>query len=243
MSDTPSIINQPVGTVVNGNDDGKAEDTNGDQKSTARNTEPAGRTQNVAGFPVIDPFDLPANNDTGIITRPRRGRPPGSRNRAGDGGTAATTKTEAPANRGSLESIKDVLFSLHMMGAQLTGLKSLEITKEQSEKLADAIKNVAKHYPVGLTEKQMAWANLAIVAGGIYIPPMVETIRGVKKDTPKPGPVLVRNQTPQPTPAQPQQQGPPQPPPRPPENRPFSIGELTPVMMSNEMPASIDTDL
>jgi hypothetical protein len=44
----------------------------------------------------------------------------------------------------------------------------LELSKEESQKLADAAASVAVYYDIEASKKTMAWVNLSFVMGGIY---------------------------------------------------------------------------
>lgn len=47
-------------------------------------------------------------------------------------------------------------------------VKEIELSEEEAGKLSQASKEVLKHYPLGVSEKTLAWVNLAIVGGSIY---------------------------------------------------------------------------
>jgi hypothetical protein len=49
-------------------------------------------------------------------------------------------------------------------------IPEMELDKEEAKKLADASKEVAKHYSVYIDPKKLAIANLAAVAGFLYGP-------------------------------------------------------------------------
>jgi hypothetical protein len=54
------------------------------------------------------------------------------------------------------------------MIAGATGVKEIEITEAEAAKLAGAVQNVSKYYPVAIDPKSQAWIGLIMVAGGIY---------------------------------------------------------------------------
>jgi len=67
------------------------------------------------------------------------------------------------------------------MGATFTATPELMLTLEESEKLAQAIAEVQKHYPLfELTEKQEAWIGLGMAATAIYGPRLVAIVRNNK---------------------------------------------------------------
>lgn len=114
---------------------------------------------------VIDPAKVGGagsggNSDNGE-SRPRgRGRPRGSRN-----GAKATKP--APLD---LDAISGVLYNIHAMGATILSAPRLAIDEGEAKHLAGALKEVQKHYNIPMTEKAIAWTNLAGVAAMIYGP-------------------------------------------------------------------------
>jgi hypothetical protein len=54
------------------------------------------------------------------------------------------------------------------MGSEILKVPELELDKDECAKLADAIKDVSKYYVTAFDPKKIAWAHLAIIAGGIY---------------------------------------------------------------------------
>lgn len=67
-----------------------------------------------------------------------------------------------------LDGVSTILLSIHAMLAGITNTPELLLTEDESKKVADAATKVAKHYNFNATDKQMAWYNLTLVAGGIY---------------------------------------------------------------------------
>lgn len=68
----------------------------------------------------------------------------------------------------NLADLTGVLLTVHSVLAALTRIQELELEEEEARKLANASKEVLKHYPLGLSDKNLAWVNLAVVACGIY---------------------------------------------------------------------------
>lgn len=98
-----------------------------------------------------------ASGDSGTGTR-RRGRPPGSRN-----GTRKATVTETSRNIG------EMLFSLHLGMATFLSSEHWAITEDEADRLGKAIIRVTQCYNINvLSEEQLAWVNLAMVAVPIY---------------------------------------------------------------------------
>lgn len=107
----------------------------------------------------IDPSSLTgAGTDSGDSTPKRRGRKPGSRNKS-----RGTSATQATAD------VSGILFTIHLFIANFVKNEILAITKEESDQLAAAITRVTELYEIPLlSEKHMAFLNLAMVSGGIY---------------------------------------------------------------------------
>lgn len=112
---------------------------------------------------TVDPSSVTADSGSGgSSTAKRRGRKPGSRNKR--------TATASSSSQTS-HSLNKLLYSVHLMGASLLKMPQLELSKEESENLTTAINEVTEYYDVSLgSPEQQAWINLAMVAGGIYIP-------------------------------------------------------------------------
>ena len=91
-----------------------------------------------------------------------------------------------------------MLYSLHLMGANILAVKELQIDKAEAEKLSEAIQKVAEHYDIGLDPKKAAIFNLCAVAGSIYVPRVIAVV--VSHRAAKPAQV---NSAPQATPIRP----------------------------------------
>ena len=50
----------------------------------------------------------------------------------------------------------------------MTSIKEINLEEEEARKLATASKEVLKFYPLGMSDKALAWINLGVVATGIY---------------------------------------------------------------------------
>lgn len=87
-----------------------------------------------------------------------------------------------------------MLFGVHSMLAMITKTPELMLSEGESALLAKAAMDVAQHYPIGASEKTMAWANLAMVAGGLYGSRVVAVIQTRKTEAAKrPAPVKLVN--------------------------------------------------
>lgn len=83
----------------------------------------------------------------------------------------AAAGTEKETVRKNLADWTGVILSAHAILACV--VKEFELTEEEARKLSDASKEVAKHYSIGLTDKQLAWFNLTLVAGNLYGPRVI----------------------------------------------------------------------
>lgn len=88
----------------------------------------------------------------------RRGRKPGSKNRA---------SSTSPRNI-SAEGIERLLLSIHAGISTITKTPELMLEKEEANNLAVCTANVARHYDLGQTEKAMDWTSLFIALGAVY---------------------------------------------------------------------------
>lgn len=150
---------------------------NGAPDSGARNASlfenPSGDTERIA----------PAS---GAAPR-KRGRPPGSRNRAavesGEPAAAIGSAAETGAeNKNGLNGfitfkLDEALISLNLMAATLTKSPELAITKDEAKQLADNIRDVAKYHQISIDPKKAAYVQLSICVGSIYVPRVVKIWR------------------------------------------------------------------
>lgn len=134
----------PDDFAATGNDTGSGESVNG----------------NSARF--IDPNSVTGGASDG--TPKRRGRPRGSRN----GTNNRASKTQTSQDLGTL------LFTVHFGLANMFRSPSLIITEDEAKALGAAVSRVTELYDIAIIpEKQMAWINLIVTAGGIYGPRIV----------------------------------------------------------------------
>lgn len=76
------------------------------------------------------------------------------------------------------------------MFAALTSIKEAEIDKEEADKLAKGIANVARHYNVpGVAQKTKDWIMLMQTLGVIYVPRAIAF--NIRRNAEKPRPVPV----------------------------------------------------
>jgi hypothetical protein len=154
-----------IGAFVSDTASGKP-DADAASKSDDRNPGGTGEPEihigeTINGFESESPdTERIAGDSSGGIGKRKRGRPPGSRN-----GVKSQTSGDLRLNQ---LDIAELLFSIHLMGAEILKTPELELDKDESVKLADAIKNVGQYYNVLFDPKKVAIFQLAIVAGGIY---------------------------------------------------------------------------
>lgn len=139
-------------------------------------------------------FDTPGGNTE--QPKRKRGRPAGSRNNT-TGGTvngSGTGTDKANQPKGILDSglsLEGVLYSIHLMGAEFLKCKEIELEKDESKKLADAIAEVNRFYNVKFDPKKVAVFNLAVVTASIYGPMTVAIKRRLDAER---GPQVVKTQ-------------------------------------------------
>lgn len=92
---------------------------------------------------------------------PRKRRPYAAR---GTGGARAAQEKD----KASIRGIEKLLYSLHQMGAVILSAPELELDATEARDLANAVRDVQEHYSVSISPKAEAWANLAVVALGLY---------------------------------------------------------------------------
>jgi hypothetical protein len=171
----------------------------------------------IGGFEVHTPGEFSFES---APPKRKRGRPAGSRN-------SARTDTEKAPQNNLIESFESLLLSVHFMAAKLLDVAELELDESEAKRLSDAFKKIAEFYPMGLSPKRLAWAELSIAAGTIYGPRIVT----IYKKKPKQNPQLrVMPNSPQQSPNNPQQQRPQQSPPA----RPAPQGPQVPSQMWNQ---------
>lgn len=86
------------------------------------------------------------------------------------------------------------------MGASFLKIPELELDASEAKKLSEAVENVAALYPVGLSEKQIAWGQLVLVGASIYGPRVIAygARREREKKAKPPAPVVMTAPAPAP---------------------------------------------
>lgn len=95
------------------------------------------------------------SDDSGTSRKRGRGRPRGSR----------SSKKASPLD---INAIEMLLFSTHAMLAGITKVPEIALTQDEAKQIAVATGNVARHYDLRQTQKQMDWAALLVSLGTIY---------------------------------------------------------------------------
>jgi hypothetical protein len=128
-----------------------------------------GQSEEIAGFPAVSPFRL-GDGDAGDTSggdepRRRRGRKPGWRK--------STPAQKVSADLSSLANIERMLASSCMFLGHLASCPELELEDDEAKEIADAVRELAKHYPIGISEKAMAWVNFSFATGGVFGPKVI----------------------------------------------------------------------
>lgn len=201
---------EQAGIIIDDESSGKSAvdaGTRTDSGTEGRSNEP----EILYGFDVHEPATERIDaTDSSAPGKKRRGRPPGSRNSpggtSGGNGTGSNKENKSEGILGSGLSLEGVLYSLHLMGSEFLKCKEMELDKDESKKLADAIAEVNRFYNVKFDPKKVAIFNLAVVTASIYGPMAVSIKRRLDAER---GPQPVKQAGPQPV-QQPKKQATPQ---------------------------------
>jgi hypothetical protein len=116
------------------------------------------------GAEAADP-EAPYGRKADGTPRKRRGRQPRL-----DGGNGAETKSRASKKaKGSLgvEGLASIMANMTLMLAAATKVPEAALSNDETALISEAVENVAQFYDFSLNSKAVAWANLAMTAGGI----------------------------------------------------------------------------
>jgi hypothetical protein len=175
-----------------------SEPENGNIELARGDEEPVERTEDrkfsSGEFTPIDPLSSPPSG--GDSDRPRRGRKPGGRNRPKE-------KEETISNLSSLASVKEILQTSALFLAGFTNEAKFEMADEQADKITAAIERLCVLYPVGLSEKRLAWINLTFALGGWAGPGVVAMWQRPPKPKPRVLPTPIRDVKPEASPMEP----------------------------------------
>lgn len=135
--------------------------------------------ERVAGFTTIDPFNAPEPGSD----RPKRGRRAGSTSRK----AAAVS-----GDLGSIFQIEKGLKTACLFLGTLAASPEIQLTDDEAKEVADATRELAKHYPaIQVADKTMAWVNFSMAVGSVFGPKVIAIAR-----RPKPGKLVqMRQQT------------------------------------------------
>ena len=160
--------------------DGNSEPSRGTQEST-KETRPNPQFARISTFDLGDAPGSSSDDRTGDAgSGPRRrGRPRGSKNR---------TETPAPASH-LIFDLEALLLTNHLMLARFLDAEEIALDPVEAKQLADAIKNVAQFYPIGMDPKKLAWFQLCIAMGSVYGPRVVAIHKRRKQSSPKVTPI------------------------------------------------------
>ena len=148
--------------------------------------QPGGDTKSKGDIPTVSGFELhsPAefidggtDSDGSYGNAPRRrGRKPGSKNRA-------STETKAPHNLA--DGIEKLLLSVHAMGSVFLHCPELELDPIEAKLMASSIRDLSKHYQVTLDPKRLAMIEFSTVMASIYGLRGVAIYKRLKSDSKK----------------------------------------------------------
>lgn len=145
----------------NGNADGIGTNQGSDNNIAGNGTDGIS-----SGTGPIDPATAaasagaPTGSDTGSGSTRGRGRPAGSKNKQ-------TTGKTSPLDLSISDSL---LFSVHFMLAERTGIQQIKLTEQESLLLATKLSAVQSFYNVNISPKTKAVIELSIAAATIYGP-------------------------------------------------------------------------
>lgn len=162
---------------ISGTPNGVEKSEGGKPESESR-IESAPRADAGAGagaFPVINPLDLPIGDGSSSGTK-RRGRPRGT-----------GKKEETVQNLSSLLKIEKILISGAFFLGNIANTPELQMSEEQAKDIREAIEELCRLYPIGMSEKKIAWINFSFAVGGWAGP----GIMAFARRPPKPRPQLV----------------------------------------------------
>lgn len=130
----------------------------------------------VIGAGLTDPAGA-----TDAEPKRRGGARPGAGRPRRQAGQAKQTKAQVLVN---VSFIEHAIYSAHLILAAKVA-PTLELEQKEAQALAEAVANVAKHYPLvsrGMTPEQQAWLSLLTTAGMIYgqrlVPVIIERVTG-----------------------------------------------------------------
>ena len=151
------------------------ENTDRDANIDGEHDEPNTNGSGSIGFVEIEPGELGAyitgdgnSNGDGDGTRKRRGRKPGSRNKAG--------------SKKAAETVEPFLMMAHQWASVFLKTPELELSEDEAKKLSDAYSNFCAHHDVPvLSDKRLSEINMIAALGMVYGPRLI-AVRNRKKE-------------------------------------------------------------
>src|SRR5579872_366308 len=181
----PSRRGRNKGTA-NGSFNGSAEHAGGTSELNAgsegtlpesQQPEPGPGPERIGGFATVDPFTAGEPSGSEPV-RKRRGRKPGT-----------SAKAQAIRNLDSLANIEACLVSACFFIGNACSAPELYADEDEAAKVADAVREFAKHHAIGVTDKRLSEFNLAMV-GGAFVGMRLVALWKRPRAPKKPGPVL-----------------------------------------------------
>jgi hypothetical protein len=162
-----------------GASNGGTEPQGGNEESASRVESAPDASRISSGFAPIDPLNFPA--DTGSDSdRPRRGK--GSRG-------PRKQKEEAVQNLTGLLKIERLLVTGCYFLGNIANAPELHLEEDEAAEISEALKELSKHYPIGMSEKAIAWVNFSFAVGGVFGPKVVAIY---KRPKPRKEPTPIR---------------------------------------------------
>ena len=124
----------------------------------------------IYGYDVEGPstVKLSGDGDAGEPRRTKSGRIDGrtlrGRRKSGEESGAEKSSDLAPISL----NLEDLLYSLHLMGAEFLKTEELALDKDEAKELAKAIKIVGSYHAMKFDPRKMAYFNLATVMATVY---------------------------------------------------------------------------
>ena len=160
--------------IPTGNDGGGDAGPNGGDEQPPKRARGRPRKSDGGGVEFVDPASLGtdtggSNSGAGGSDAPRRrGRKPG----------AAKAKS-VPLD---VNALAMMLAAAQMTALKFTGVPEFQLSAEQNAALSEALSKVARHYPIGITEKQADIMALIVVSGNIAFSQVVAYKRRIAQE-------------------------------------------------------------
>jgi hypothetical protein len=156
---------EPVGSFIDGGESAASGNHGNPGTAGSGNQEP----EILNGFEAYEPdteriTERPRVTKRGTVDRRTKA------GRAGSGGSPDSPGPDASKVHISKLDLGEVLFSIHLTLAELTGVPELEIDKGEAKDLGEAVKDFSKFYGIAFDPKKVALFNLCVAMGKVYIP-------------------------------------------------------------------------